>query len=395
MLAGIATSPSRIHNPLLGEDCRSTWACLTALGIKVNLEDGVLCVEPAPWSAPSSDLDCGNSGTTARLISGLLASRDGLSARLVGDASLSRRPMRRVIEPLRRMGADLEGETLPLRIRGAKLHGIHHESPVASAQVKSAVLLAGLRAEGETVVSEPHLSRDHTERMLTSLGVPLWRDGLTVGIRAAELPGFEFTVPADISSAAFWLVAASGLPGSELTLTNVGLNPTRTGILDVLEQAGVDCQITLTGEELGEPVGDITLIGPERLRPFEVRGDLVPRLIDEIPVLAVLATQCQGVSEFRDAAELKVKESDRVAETASMLNAMGAKVEALEDGLRVHGPTPLTGARVEAHGDHRMAMSALIAGLFATSGATSVTGADTIATSYPEFMDHLEAIVVR
>lgn len=395
LFAACANSKSVILNPLLGEDCLNTLGCLEQLGhsLEVDAEKRSVTLTPSPeWTQPSNPLDCGNSGTTMRLLAGLVASRP-LQTTLIGDASLSRRPMNRIALPLKLMGAKLKGETPPLQITGGSLSGIDYMSPVASAQIKSCVLLAGLRAEGETWVVEPSLSRDHTERMLRSLGVTLLSrcDG-GIGVRATDpWDGFSMTVPGDISSAAFWIVAASVVPGSEVRLNGTGLNPSRTGILDVMSEVGVTVETDSPREEMGEPVGNLIVRSPKQLAPFTIAGDLVPRLIDEIPVLAVLATQCDGVSEIRDAKELRVKESDRIALVAEGLNAMGARVTALEDGLRIEGPTPLTGTTIHAHGDHRIAMAFAIAGLIA-EGTTTLENTDSIQTSYPEFWDHLATL---
>ncbi len=395
LLAGIARTPSRIARPLLGEDCRATLTALRALGIAARVEGDAVEIEPDEWRTPAGDLDCGNSGTTARLLAGLLASREGLSARLVGDASLSRRPMRRVAEPLRLMGARLEGDTLPLTVRGAGLRGTAYASPVASAQVKSAILLAGLRAEGPTSVTEPTLSRDHTERMLRALGVPLASEGRTATLAGpAAFDGFDFEVPADVSSAAFLLAAAAMLPGSELVARDLALNPTRTGILGALAAAGVSVSVEGSRERLGEPIGALALTGPKALGAFSIEPGAVPSLVDEIPILAVLATQCEGTSVFSGCAELRVKESDRLALTAEGLNRMGARVEERADGLAVHGPTPLAGTVIEARGDHRIAMAFAVAGLVA-EGETVIEGAEAIATSFPGFEEALNALCER
>lgn len=394
LLAAAATGESVIRDPLQGEDCIATLRALEAMGLhSANLGDGSLRLTPSrQWRSPTGPLDCGNSGTTMRLLAGMIASRP-IQATLVGDESLSRRPMSRIAAPLREMGAQVEGETAPLRIKGGALRGICHRSPVASAQVKSCLLLAGLRAEGETRVIEPSPSRDHTERMLAALGVRLDRAGTEVAVEGGqEFGGFEFDVPADISSAAFWMVAAAMLPGSEVKMNAVGLNPSRTGVLEVLDQAGVDIRIEGGPTQLGEPTGDLMVHHRGALRGFEIGGDLVPRLIDEIPVLAVLATQCEGPSIIRDAEELRVKESDRIQKVAEGLRSMGARVEEYPDGMRIEGPTQLTGATIDAAGDHRIAMSFAIAGMVASS-PTTVTGAQTIMTSYPEFERHRRQLV--
>jgi 3-phosphoshikimate 1-carboxyvinyltransferase len=366
----------------------------------------------AEWKQPDGPLDCGNSGTTMRLLSGLLASRL-LDCTLIGDASLSRRPMQRIGTPLKLMGAKFEGDTPPIRIVGGNLVGIDYVSPVASAQIKSCCLLAGLGASGVTTVTEPSLSRDHTERMLRAMGAHVVRSGDNTEVDplretsskiahfrpsvsvhpGPELRPFEFTVPADISSAAFFIVAAALLPQARLTLLDLSVNPTRTGIFDVLEQVRAPFEIGAIRDELGEPVADAAVGWARELQPFTIEGSLVPRLIDEIPVLAVLATQCVGVSEIRDARELRVKESDRIELIADGLRRMGASVEIFDDGLAISGPTPLTGTTIDAHGDHRIAMAFAIAGLIA-DGTTSISGADAIATSYPQFESDLMRLTI-
>lgn len=396
LLGAVAEGRSVVRSPLRGEDCEATLRCLAAMGLRFERSsDGEVRLDPAAtWAQPHSPLDCGNSGTTMRLLAGLVASRP-IQATLVGDASLSRRPMKRIADPLRRMGAGVEGDTPPLTILGsASLQGIRHESPVASAQIKSCVLLAGLRAEGETWVREPFPSRDHTERMLEACGVEVLR-GAGVGVRGgAKVAPFEFTVPADISSAAFFLCAAAVIPGSRVMMRGVGVNPTRSGVLDALAQAGVAVRLSNERVELGEPVADIGVEAPDQLRPFEISGALVPRLIDEIPVLAVLATQCEGVSTIRDASELRVKESDRIAKIAEGLRSMGARVETFDDGLSVEGPTPLSGGLIDAAGDHRIAMAFAVAGL-AAEGQTAIEGVESIATSYPGFEADLRSLTTR
>lgn len=395
MLASIASGPCVVRHPLRGEDCESTRNCLIQMGLRHEELDAETfrLIPAAEWNAPPMDLDCGNSGTTVRLMSGLIASRS-IKARLVGDTSLSRRPMKRIAEPLRSMGAVVEGDTLPLLVQGGDLTGIDYISPVASAQVKSCLLLAGLRASGVTSVSEPSLSRDHTERMLTATGVKIERDGLKVSIQGGQQPSaFDFEIPADISSAAFVMVAAAVVPGSRVVCQNVGVNPSRTGILDVLLQAGVPFELSSELNDLNEPSANIEVHAPRMLKPFRIEGPLVPRLIDEIPVLAVLATQCEGTTVIKDAAELKVKESDRIKVVADALNRMGAKVNPTEDGMVIEGPTPLTGITVDSLGDHRIGMAFAIAGLIA-DGATTILNADSIDTSFPGFERELQRLCI-
>lgn len=394
MIGACADSPSQIENPLMGDDCLATLDCLAKMGMGYSVEgDAVRLLPASEWNSPNSNLDCGNSGTTMRLLSGLIASRP-ISATLTGDESLSRRPMRRIVEPLLQMGARIEGDNPPLRIDGGQLKGIDYVSPVASAQVKSCVLFAGLRASGSTSVMEPTLSRDHTERMLSATGVRIQRDGTRVEVAGGQKPqGFEFSVPSDISSAAFWMVAAAIVPKSQVTLSNVGINPTRSGIIDVFQRCGLRFAILGQHSELGEPVADLLAEENGVGMPFEISGGLVTRLIDEIPVLAVLATQLDGTSVIRDASELRVKESDRIETVAVGLRAMGAEVEVFDDGLAVHGPTKLQGARIEAGLDHRIAMAFAIAGLVA-EGETQITGSESIQTSYPGFEDDLLRLCV-
>lgn len=398
MFAAMADSPSVITHPLRGEDCEATLRCLTQMGLKPEwVSPTQVRLTPAPeWNSPDAALDCGNSGTTIRLLSGLIASRP-LEATMIGDASLSRRPMKRVATPLRLMGATVDGDTPPLHIVGRSLKAIDYVSPVASAQVKSCVLLAGLRAEGTTSLTEPSLSRDHTERMLGACGVRVeteLHDGFVHRIHGGQaVHGFEFTVPADISSAAFFMVAAAILPEGGLTLQDLSVNPSRTGILDVFRQCGIDVEQINVREELGEPVAEVDIRPTQFLKPFSIRGPLVPRLVDEIPVLAVLATQCHGTSVIHDASELRIKECDRIDVMADGLRGMGATVRTFEDGMEIEGPSRLHAATIDAHGDHRIAMAFAVAGL-AAHGQTQIDGADSIGTSYPTFQEDLESLAV-
>lgn len=394
IFASLATTPSLITNPLTGEDCRATRRILESVGTSVTESPEGWRIGPAQtWTPPPGPLDCGNSGTTMRLLMGVFASRP-MSVEFVGDPSLSRRPMARVALPLRMMGAKIEGDKAPIRVTGGPLRGIDYLSPVASAQIKSALLLAGTRAEGETSVDEPELSRDHTEKLMVALGIPLSRCRNRVTIQPATWSGFEFRVPADISSAAFLMCLVAATPGASVRFCRVSVNPTRAGILDVFGQMGVTVLRENEHQELGEPVADLTVSGPSQLKPFAIAGELVPRLIDEIPILAVLATRADGVSTVQNAAELRVKESDRIEEVAKNLRAMGAEVETFEDGLSVQGPVDLRGATINAHGDHRIAMAFAIAALISGSGETKILGADSIATSYPGFQDDLRTLGV-
>ncbi|MBM3189392.1 MAG: 3-phosphoshikimate 1-carboxyvinyltransferase, partial [Chloroflexi bacterium] len=365
MLGALGAGPSRIQGYLDGEDCRATMGCLHALGVNVEQHGpGRLTVQGVGlrgWSEPADVLDCVRSGTTMRLLAGLLVGQSFYSV-LSGDAQLRRRPMGRVIAPLRQMGAQIwarDGHRLPpLSISGTTLCGIEYALPVASAQVKSCLLLAGLYAEGRTTVAEPGPSRDHTERMLRARGVHVVTDGLTHRLDGpvSELQALDTIVPGDLSSGAYFLVGALLAPRSRVLLRNVGANPTRTGLLDVLRQMGAHLPLHDERDEGGEPVADLW-VEPQALCGAEVGGDLVPRMIDEFPILALAATQAQGVTRVRDAAELRVKETDRIATTVEALRTLGARIEATPDGFVVEGPTPLQGAVVDSHGDHRLAMT--------------------------------------
>ena len=407
ILAALAEGESLVEgfDPL--DDCLHTLQALRACGVSIEVPGPrtlrIAGRGPSGLCAPADVLDCGLSGTTMRLLAGVLAGQE-LTATLDGSEPLRRRPMGRVVEPLARMGARIqsaEGGHAPLTIRGGGLRGIDYALPVASAQVKSAILLAGLNAEGETAVREPASSRDHTERMLRWLGVPV--EGGDGGIRVRggnRWPGARFTLPGDISAASFLLVAANLLPGSELRLPAVGLNPTRSAVLDVLRTMGADIAVIPArsaereGEAAGpEPTRDL-LARAAGLRGTSIGGALIPNLIDELPVLAVAATQAEGLTEVRDAAELRVKESDRIAALQQELSVMGARIEALPDGLLIEGPTRLRGAHVDAHGDHRMAMALAVAALVA-EGETVIHGAETVDKSFPGFFAALRLLGAR
>lgn len=391
MLGALAEGETVIENFLAGEDCLATLACLRALGVQIEgPEAGRVRVVGRGldgFSEPADILDACNSGTTMRLLLGILAGQPFFSV-LTGDASLRRRPMGRVVRPLQAMGAEIlgraGGELAPLAVRGGKLKPISFTSPVASAQVKSAILLAGLYAPGETVVTEPAPSRDHTERMLELFGAQVRRNGLSVAVRGRPLlRGVSIRIPGDISSAAFLLVAACIVPDATVTVRGVGLNPTRTGILEVLRAMGANIQVTV--RDAGpEPWGDITVCAAP-LTGTEISGALIPRLIDEIPVLTVAAACAKGTTVVRDAAELKYKESDRLRTMALELSRLGAEIEELPDGLIIRGSRPLRGAVVESHGDHRVAMALAVAGL-AAEGETTVVGAEAIKVSFPDFV---------
>jgi 3-phosphoshikimate 1-carboxyvinyltransferase len=391
LLGAIAVGTSRVENFLPAADCRATLGAVRALGVEVEeLSPTGLLVHGRGLHGlqePDGVLDCVRSGTTMRLLAGILAGQPFFSV-LGGDPQLRRRPMARVAEPLRLMGATVlgrdGGRRPPLAIQGGGLHGIDYRLPVASAQVKSALLLAGLYAAEPTTLHEPGPARDHTERMLLDMGCDLGTTDRAVWISPGRpLRALDTTVPGDFSSAAFVLVAAALLPGSEVVVEGVGLNPTRTGLLDVLRAMGAD--ITLHGERMvsGEPVADLA-VRAGGLRGIEVGGDTVVRAIDEFPVLAVAATQAQGETLVRDAAELRVKETDRIATTVEELRRLGADIEARPDGFAVRGPTPLRGAAVDSHGDHRLAMALAVAGLVA-AGQTSIRDTDCIGDSFPGF----------
>ena len=397
MVAALSNGVCVIKGFLSSEDCLCTVEAMRALGVKIEMADDTTLVvhgRSRDFSAPKRDLDCGNSGTTMRLLTGLLAGQP-FKSRLIGDASLSKRPMARVIEPLTQMGARIaaEGATHrpPLVIEGCALNGVHYFSPVASAQVKSAVLLAGMFARGKTSVTEPGQSRDHTERMLQYFLVGLKIDDLTANLYGGQMPeSRDFRVPGDISSAAFWLVAAAAQPQSRLLIKNVGLNKTRTGVLNVLVRMGAHIRETVENQD-AEPMGILEIVGA-RLKGTTIEGKEIPNVIDELPVLAVAGALAHGRTIIANAGELRVKETDRLAAIATNLRAMGAQVTESEDGLEIIGGAPLQGARVNSFGDHRIAMAFAIAGLFA-EGETVVVDVDCVNTSYPGFHDALERIV--
>ncbi len=396
MLGALTNGPCVITNFLEGEDCLSTMEAMRKLGVRIeHPEPGTVIVHGSKgqFTAPESDLDCGNSGTTVRLLSGILAAQP-FRTRMTGDASLSQRPMRRVITPLTQMGARLQAEgsrdTLPLAIDGGPLAGIRYEMPHASAQVKSAVLLAGLFAAGKTTVVEPAPSRDHTERMLEYFQVRPIRQGNEITIYGGQtLESRDFEVPGDISSAAFWLVAAAAQPGARLLIDNVGLNPTRTGVLDVLVRMGARLREVVETAE-GEPRGVIEITGAS-LNGTIIEGDEIPNVIDEIPAIAIAAALAKGQTIIRGAGELRVKETDRIAAIAKNLRAFGVKVDEFDDGMEITGGARLRGATVPSFGDHRIAMAFAIAGLFA-DGETIIENVECVATSYPTFAETLRLV---
>ena len=402
LLAAIADGRSTIANYAPGADCASTLSCVEALGAIVSRTPAAGENEPALVTidgrslrglrAPGAPLDCGNSGSTMRMLGGVVAAHPFIST-LVGDASLSRRPMRRIIGPLSQMGATITagpGDRPPVAITGGALTGIHFKPETPSAQVKSAVLLAGLQASGETSVWEPAATRDHTERALAAFGARLTTDGRRIALTGGQrLTGCALRVPGDISSAAFWAVAAAAIAGSDVSITNVGLNPSRSSLLDVLRRFGADVEETLEDDWNGEPVGRLR-IRHGAMTDLVIAPEEVPEVIDELPVLATLGTFGGSVT-VSGAGELRVKESDRIAELVTGLRAMGADAEERPDGFQVRCGTRLTGGAVHARHDHRLAMAFAIAALGAT-GPTTINGADAVAVSYPAFFDDLDRL---
>jgi 3-phosphoshikimate 1-carboxyvinyltransferase len=398
MFGALGDGVTQISGFLQGEDNYSTLKAFRAMGVVIEDQgEGRLRVEGVGLhglTEPSDLLDCGNSGTTMRLMTGLLSGQDFFSV-LTGDQYLRKRPMRRVVEPLSMMGARIDGrddgERAPLAIRGGGLHGIEYDSPVASAQVKSALLLAGLYAEGETTIREPHLSRDHSERMLRAFGADLTSfDGGVTLSPGARLTGREVIVPGDISSAAFYLVAGLITPNSELLIRNVGINPTRSGIIDILQQMGGSIELIDERDVCGEPVADL-LVKSSRLHGIEIGGSVVPRAIDEFPVVAVAAAVAEGQTIIRDAHELRVKETDRIAAMVSELSKLGADVEASEDGMVINGVESLSGGKVTSHGDHRIAMSLAVASNLATAEVV-IADTDCTETSFPGFWELMQSV---
>ena len=403
ILNAIASGPAVVENFLVAEDCLSTIACLRSLGVSWSLRENhdggsdltITGRGLAGLSESADVLDAGNSGTTMRLLAGLLAGRPFLSI-ITGDDSLRSRPMARIIEPLRQMGAQVYGrdsDTLaPLVIMGRRLRGIRYRSPVASAQVKSALLLAGLQAEGETLYEEPVRSRDHTERMLRAMGAGLREENnaLRLSPLAKDLAPLSLRVPGDFSAAAFWLVAAALHPDADLTLRGVGLNPTRSGLLDVLKEMGADIVVSEERIVGGEPVADLRARSG-KLRGVKVDGPAVVRLIDEVPVLAVAASLAEGRTMVRDVGELRLKESDRVKLLVHELRRMGARIDEEGDALVIEGTDRFTGAVCDSHGDHRLAMALAVAGVVA-EGETVIRGAEASDVSYPGFWQVLDSV---
>ncbi|WP_301108908.1 3-phosphoshikimate 1-carboxyvinyltransferase [Sporosarcina sp.] len=398
MLGSIAKGKTSITGFLDGEDCLSTISMFQQLGVSITREGTAVQVDSpgiAGWKTPAEKLDAGNSGTTARLMLGILAG-SSVTSTMCGDQYLTKRPMKRVTAPLALMGAAITNEAqkdyLPLTVQGSKLQAIDYQMPVASAQVKSAVLLAGLQAEGETTVTETDVSRDHTERMLRQFGAKLSQDGKTIRIKGRQqLTGTDVVVPGDISSAAFFMVAAAMTADSDVSFEKVGLNPTRTGILDVLEAMGVQMELSDEQGFDGERYGTVR-IRHSKLKATEIGGELIPRLIDELPVLALLATQAEGRTVIKDAQELRVKETDRIEAVAAELRKLGANIETTPDGMIISGPTQLHGATLASYGDHRLGMMAAVSGLI-TDGPVHIDDPSCIAISYPQFFEDLESLV--
>ncbi|MCI8268794.1 MAG: 3-phosphoshikimate 1-carboxyvinyltransferase [Lachnospiraceae bacterium] len=399
MFGSIARGTTEIHNFLQGADCLSTISCFRKMGIEIENNGNAVLVHGRGMrglAKPDTVLDCGNSGTTTRLISGILSAQD-FTVTLTGDSSIQKRPMKRILDPLSQMGAKIrslqDNGCAPLEITGSLLHGIHYHSPVASAQVKSAVLLAGLYADGETRVTEPYVSRNHTELMLSCFGAAIHTEDTTAVIQPAdELYGQKIRIPGDISSAAFFLAAGLLVPGSEILIRGVGINPTRDGILRVCREMGAD--LTLLNENLdaSEPVADI-LVKSSRLHGITIGGAIIPTLIDELPIIAVMACFADGETVIRDAAELKVKESNRIDVMVRNLSAMGADVEETADGMIIRGGSPLHGAVIDSRLDHRIAMTFAVVSCLA-EGETEIRGAECVNISYPGFYRDLELLKI-
>lgn len=396
MFGAISKGTTIVNNFLKAEDCLSTIAVFKQLGVRITEKNEQIMIEGKGFeglTAPSSRLDAGNSGTTMRLVLGILAGCP-FTSEIAGDASLNRRPMERVMKPLREMGADLQGtaeaEFPPLKVTGNTLHGIEYHMPIASAQVKSAILFAALQVEGTTKIIEKEQSRNHTEEMIKQFGGKIQVEGKEIIVTGPQqLIGQEVTVPGDISSAAFYLVAASILANSEVLLKQVGINPTRTGILDVLMQMGANIEERQLDEQ--NQAADL-IVRSAQLHACEIQGEIIPRLIDELPIIALAATQATGTTIIRDAQELKVKETNRIDATAEELTKMGANIEPTEDGLIIHGPTSLHGATVDSHGDHRIGMMLQIAALL-TAEPVELLNPEAVNISYPEFFTDLAKLV--
>ncbi|MDA1127874.1 MAG: 3-phosphoshikimate 1-carboxyvinyltransferase [Chloroflexi bacterium] len=405
ILNAIAQGDALVQGLSGGEDVISTMHCLQAMGVSIEPAGApgsyIVKGQGPELEEPSNILDAGNSGTSMRLLSGILAAQSFVSV-ITGDGSLRERPMRRIVEPLKQMGAQIMGRQndslAPLVVRGGDLRGIEYDLPMASAQVKSAIMLAGLSATGETIIHQPALSRDHTERMVSAMGGKTEENGLDLVVHPGTLSAVDIVVPGDISSAAFWIVAALCHRDARILIRGVGMNPSRTGIMDVLQEMGAGSSLQLIDQrtEGGEPVADILVTSAE-LHGVEIGGDLIPRLLDEVPILAVAACFAGGDTVIRDAAELRVKESDRIATTVEQLTRLGASIKATDDGMVIHGrgtggTGKLGGTDTESHGDHRLAMSMAVAGLL-SDGETTIHGAADASVSYPEFWQDLDLLL--
>jgi 3-phosphoshikimate 1-carboxyvinyltransferase len=398
IFSSLAKGTSRVSNFLTANDTLSTVQACRSLGVDISDEGSALTIRGTGirgLSEPSDVIDCGNSGTTIRLLSGVLSGNPFFSV-LTGDSSLRTRPMGRVIKPLSLMGARIGarngGRYPPLAIQGGNLSPITYDLPVASAQVKSALLLAGLYAEGLTIIVEPMKSRDHSEKMLPAFGADISVDGLRIAVSGGrELHPLDTSVPGDFSSAAFFIVAALLIPGAEIAVRGVGVNPTRTGLLDVLKRMGADIEIANVHDVSGEPVGDIYCRGRADLRAVSVTAEMVPSLIDEFPILCIAASLAEGTTLIKGAGELRVKESDRIGTIAAELRKMGVEIEEYPDGLSIQGATSLHGAEIESHGDHRIAMAMSVAAL-AAEGRTVIRGASAVDISFPGFFDILRRL---
>ena len=398
MFGAMAKGKTTVNGFLLGDDCLSTISCFQKLGVDIVVDGHEVTITSdgmESWKEPEEILDTGNSGTTTRLMLGILAGSN-IHSVLVGDESIAKRPMKRVIEPLRQMGAKISGRSggqfTPLAVQGTDLKAIDYTMPVASAQVKSAILLAGLQANGVTNVREKEVSRDHTERMLRQFGATVnCQDGVIQLQGGQKLSATHVEVPGDISSAAFFLVAGAIAKDSSIRLENVGLNPTRTGIIDVLKNMGAQLEIEVEPDtEDKEPIGNVSIKTSE-LHGIEIGGELIPRLIDEIPIIALLATQANGTTVIKDAEELKVKETDRITAVVEELKKLGADIVATDDGMIINGPVTLTGGVLKSYGDHRIGMMGAIASVIST-GPIEIEQASCISVSYPNFFEHLRNV---
>lgn len=397
MLGSLAKGDTEVYGFLQGADCLSSIDCFRKMGVEIENKGDIVVIHGRGLrglQAPTDTLDVGNSGTTTRLMSGILAAQQ-FASRVNGDASIQKRPMKRIMTPLSMMGADIVSELgndcAPLIINGKALKGIHYDSPVASAQVKSAILFAGLYADGETSVTEPAVSRNHTELMFEEFGVDIRCEDKTVTVKpATELYAKKVVVPGDISSAAYFMVAGAITPNSQITIKNVGINPTRDGIVKVFEMMGADMKVEKTSGDVGEPTADIT-VSTSNLKGCVVGGDIIPTLIDEIPAIAILACFADGETIIKDAQELKVKESNRIDVMVNNLKAMGADIEATDDGMIIRGGKTLHGAVIDSKLDHRIAMSFAVAAMNA-EGETEILGSECVDISYPKFYEDMKML---